>query len=97
MPADDDMTVNERRKYLKRMEPRYRAGTEEQRGELLGEMEQVTGLHRKSLIRLLNGASLERTSRQWQRGSVYGVAVDDVIRVVWESHAGTAASSITMA
>jgi hypothetical protein len=85
MPADDEMTIDERRKYLKRMEPRYRMGTKEQRGELLGEMEQVTGLHRKSLIRLLNGASLERTSRQRQRGIVYGAAVDDVIRVVWES------------
>lgn len=85
MPADDEMTIDERRKYLKRMEPRYRAGTKEQRGELLGEMEQVTGLHRKSLIRLLGRASLEPASRQQQRGIVYGAAVDDVIRVVWES------------
>lgn len=36
MPADDEMSIDERRKYLKRMEPRYRVGTKEQRGALLG-------------------------------------------------------------
>ena len=82
MPADDEMTIDERRKYLRRMGPRYRTASKERRGELLGEMEAVTGLHRKSLVRLLNGTSLERQSRQRQRGKVYGAAVDDVIRVV---------------
>ncbi len=85
MPADDEMTIDERRKYLKRMESRYRTASKERRGELLGEMEAVTGLHRKSLVRLLNAASLERQPRQRQRGKVYGGAVDDAIRVVWES------------
>jgi hypothetical protein len=47
-------------------------------------MEAVTELHRKSLIRLLNG-SLERKPRRRQRGRTYGPQVDDALRVIAES------------
>jgi hypothetical protein len=59
MPTEDQMTVSERRKYLKVMKPRYqkpryqKASCSEQ-SALLTEMEQVTGPHRKSLLRLLH-------------------------------------------
>jgi hypothetical protein len=55
------------------------------RGELLTEMEVVTGLHRKSLIRLVRGPTLERKVRQKVRGRSYGPEVEDAIRVLWES------------
>jgi hypothetical protein len=49
-------------------------------------MEAVTGLHRKSILRLLHGSTLERAPKRPRvRGKRYGVAVADVIRVVWES------------
>ena len=54
MPTDDKMTVNERRKYLRLMSPRYAKADRAGRGGLLTEMEAVTGLHRKSLLRLLH-------------------------------------------
>ena len=57
MPTEDEMTLNERRKYLKRMKPRYLKAKRRERSQLLSEMEQVTGLHRKSLTRLLHAAS----------------------------------------
>ena len=79
------MTVDDRRKYLKRMQSRYLAAECGRKGELLTEMQEVTGLERKSLLRLLKGASLERKRRQVQRGRVYGIEVSDAIRVVWES------------
>lgn len=79
------MTLDDRRKYLKRMQSRYLAAERERKGELLSEMEEVTGLERKSLVRLLHGSSLERKRRETQRGRVYGVEVIDVVRVVWES------------
>lgn len=85
MAAEDAMTIDERRKYLKRMEPRYRAADRAGRSVLLTEMEQVTGLHRKSLTRLLHAPSLERQRRRRQRGRTYGPAVQAVVRVVWES------------
>jgi hypothetical protein len=85
VPAEDAMTIDERRKYLKRMAPRYRAADRAGRGALLTEMEQVTGLHRKSLTRLLAQPSLERRRRTTGRGRTYGPAVAAVVRVVWES------------
>jgi hypothetical protein len=85
MPAEDAMTIDERRKYLKRMWPRYQAADRAGRGALLTEMEAVTSLHRKSLTRLLGGCTLDRRPSTRPRGQTYGPAVSQVIRVVWES------------
>jgi len=85
MPTEDEMTVNERRKYLKRMKPLYLKAKKAERSRLLTEMEQVSGLHRKSLSRLLHAQSLERKSRQKLRRPSYGAEVEEVIMQVWES------------
>jgi hypothetical protein len=85
MPTEEEMTLDERRKYLKRMKPRYLKAKRKGRSQLLSEMEQVTGLHRKSLTRLLHATSLERKKRQKPRERSYGVEVEEVIVVVWES------------
>ncbi len=79
------LTIDERRKYLKRVWSRYRQADRAGRGQLLTEMEQVTGLHRKSLVRLLAAPSLERRPRRRQRGRRYGLAVRGVVATVWES------------
>src|SRR3990172_1960204 len=79
------MNVDDRRKYLSRMQSRYMAAERARKGELLTEMEAVTGLHRKSLVRLLQAPSLQRRPRQVERRRTYGVEVTDVVRVVWES------------
>ena len=84
MNAEDEMTIDERRKYLRKMKTRYRRADRKARGRLLDEMEAVTGLHRKSLIRLING-SLERKRRQRDRGRTYGPEVDQAIQVIAES------------
>jgi hypothetical protein len=85
MPTEERMTVNERRKYLKLMKARYQKAKRSEQSELLTEMEQVTGLHRKSLLRLLPAPTLERQKRSHGRGRTYGLAVEQVILVVWES------------
>src|SRR5690348_12426078 len=79
------MTIDERRTYLKRMRRRYREADRAGKGVLLAEMEAVTGLHRKSLLRLLQAPSLERQPRGRQRGRSYGVEVERVVLRVWES------------
>src|SRR3989440_11715493 len=84
MPTEDEMTVNERRKYLKRMKPLYLKAKKAERSRLLTEMEQVSGLHRKSLSRLLHAQSLERKKRQSARCPSYGKEVEEVIVSVWE-------------
>ena len=84
MSTEDEMTIDERRKYLGRMKKPYSQGSRNERGHLLDEMEAVTELHRKSLIRLMNGG-LKRTPRRQQRGRTYGPEVDDALRVIAES------------
>jgi hypothetical protein len=84
MSSDEKMSLEERRKYLRRMKKRYAQATRKERGQLLDEMEVVTELHRKSLIRLMNG-SLERKPRRKQRGCTYRSNVDDALRVIAES------------
>ena len=64
MPPRDEMTIDERRKYVKLMAPRYQTAKRKERSQLLSEMEQVSKLHRKHLIRLLNGQSLDRQKRK---------------------------------
>jgi hypothetical protein len=84
MSIDDKMTIDERRKYLRKMQERYLQAGRKERGELLDEMEAVTELHRKNLIRLMN-SSLARQPRRRQRGRIYGPEVDDALRVIAES------------
>ncbi len=86
--AEDAMTLNERRKYLKKMWPRYSQADKEGRSVLLTEMEAVTGMHRKSLNRLMRSAhtgALERKKPQAKRPPTYGKAVQAVVEVAWES------------
>jgi transposase InsO family protein len=79
------MTITERRKYLARMLPRYLAADRPQQSLLLTEMQTVTGLHRKSLLRLLNASSLARQPRSRQRARTYGAPLDDALRLIWET------------
>jgi hypothetical protein len=95
MTADGEMGVDERRKYLKLVAKRYLGADREERSRLLTEMGAVTGLHRKSVTRLMNGQSLERRPRGMQRGRVYGAEVAEVIRVVWESEDYLCAERLT--
>jgi hypothetical protein len=84
MSTEEKMNIDERRKYLRMMRKRYEQGRRQECKQLLDEMEAVTGLHRKSLIRLMN-SSLERKPRQRQRSRVYGAEVDGALRVISES------------
>lgn len=95
MPIEDEMTIDERRKYVKKQQERYRKATRKDRGSLLSEMEQVTGMHRKSLTRLLHGASLERQKRRTPRPRSYGPEVEQVIVRVWESRDYICAERLT--
>ena len=84
MPTQGEMTIAERRKYLQIQRGRYLAASRKGRSQLLTEMQQVTGLHRKTLIRLMHSEMGRRLRRQ-QRGRTYGAAVDDALRVIAES------------
>lgn len=81
MSETEPMSVDERRKYIHKMRERYRKGSKKEKGKLLDEIEAVTEMHRKSVIRILNG-QLSRRKRSRERGRAYGVEVDDAIRVI---------------
>ena len=84
MSIDDEMTIDERRKYLYRMQKRYHKAGRREKGKLLDEMEQITGLHRKYLVELMK-SNLRRKPRLRQRGRTYGPEVDDALRMIHES------------
>lgn len=84
MSEEEKMTVDERRKYLRMVKKRYKKANKTKRSQLLDEMEEITGLHRKSLIRLMAG-NLKRKLRRRHRGRQYGADVDDALRVISRS------------
>lgn len=84
MSTEDHMTLDERYKYLRRMKQRYRQANRKEQRRLLDEMQAVTDLHRKSLIRLMKG-SLTRKARCRQRGPTYGPEVEGALCIIAES------------
>jgi hypothetical protein len=84
MAADDKMSLNERRKYLRQMQKRYRKASRQEKSQLLDEMQAVTGQHRKHLTRLMNG-NLERQPRRRERGKTYGHEVAAAVAGIAES------------
>jgi len=84
MSTEDRMTIDERYKYLCRMRQRYLQANQQERGRLLDEMQAVTDLHHKSLIRLISG-SLARKPRRRQRGRTYGPEMESALCIIAES------------
>jgi hypothetical protein len=75
------MSLAERYKYLRLLQPSYLGASRRDRSRLLDQAERVTGLHRKSLIRLVRG-KLVRKRRHRQRGRSYGPQVEYAVRLV---------------
>lgn len=84
MSNDEKMNIDERRKYLHVVRPRYRQAGRKEKGQLLDEVIAVTGLDRKTLIHLMNGR-LERKPRTRERGRTYQGPFDDTLRIIYQS------------
>jgi hypothetical protein len=85
MLEEEKMTIDERFKYLRLVKKEYVKASRAERGRLLDQMGRMTGLHRKSLIRLMS-SRLKRKPRRKQRGRTYGPEVDDALGVISETH-----------
>lgn len=81
MDEKNAMTISERRKYIQIKWETYRKANKGEKKQILDEIEEVTGMHRKSIIRILTG-KISRKKRQRERGKVYGIAEDDAIRTI---------------
>jgi hypothetical protein len=71
--------------YVQALRSRYVRASREEKGKMLDEFTQVTGLHRKAAIRLLNRPSRLKTGRQRGRPRKYGTGAAEALRVVWEA------------
>jgi hypothetical protein len=69
--------------YAQALRPRYENGTKEQKGLMLDEFTQVTGLHRKAAIRLLRKPE-NRVSRRPGRKREYMDLVEP-LKTIWEA------------
>jgi len=94
MTTEEQMTIEERYKYLRMMKARYVKADRQERGRLLDELEAVTGQHRKSLIRRVN-SRLERRPRSRERERIYGPDVTAAIKVVAASMDDPCAERLT--
>lgn len=84
MSEDEKMTVDERRKVLRKIQKRYQQASRQEKSRLLDEMEKLLGMHRGAIGRLLNG-DLTRKPRTRQRGRRYGIEVQRALMVIAES------------
>ena len=71
MPAEEKMTIDEGHRYLRMMRKCYRLATRNECGHLLDEMECMTGLNPKTLIRHMRSRIAHRP-RGKQRGVTCG-------------------------
>ena len=94
MPSEEQMTIEERYKYLRQQQERYRGLDRTGRGKLLDELEAITGLHRKSLVRLMSSKP-KRRPRQHQRGLTYGPEVREAVLAVAEVEDWVCAERLT--
>lgn len=71
--------------YSEAVGPRYKAASKEEKGKILDEFTKVTGLHRKSSIRLLKRVTHHRAGKRRGRPPEYGAEVAEALKAVWEA------------
>jgi hypothetical protein len=71
--------------YAQAVRLRYLRASKEEKGKILDEFKQITGLHRKAAIRLLNRTSQPGTSKRRGRPQRYGSDVAGMLKAIWEA------------
>jgi hypothetical protein len=72
--------------YLKAIHPRYRQAARVEKGRILDEFCRVTGYHRKSALRLLNGPPPgRRPPPRRRRAPRYGTRAIQVLAAIWRA------------
>jgi hypothetical protein len=70
--------------YAQAIRLRYLRAPKVEKGKMLDEFMQVTGLHRKAVIRLLNKTNQPRIGKRRGRPRRYGSDVAGMLKAVWE-------------
>ncbi len=71
--------------YAQAIRLRYLRASKVEKGKMLDEFMQVTGLHRKAVIRLLNKTNQPGTGKRRGRPRKYGSVVAGMLRAIWEA------------
>jgi hypothetical protein len=71
--------------YVQALRNRYFGASREEKGKMLDEFTQVTGLHRKAAIRLLNQLSQVGVGKRRGRPRKYGTGAQEALKVIWEA------------
>ena len=79
------MTAPARRELVEALRQRYAAATREEKSRILSEFATVSGLHRKSAIRVLNAEAELVPAKRRGRPRVYDLAVEQALIVMWEA------------
>ena len=80
------MTAPARRELVEALRQRYAAATREEKNSILTEFTSVSGLHRKSAIRVLNAeAEPEPPIKRAGRPRLYDQAVQQGLVTLWEA------------
>ena len=82
---NDVMTAPARRELVEALRQRYAAATREDKVRILSEFAAVSGLHRKSAIRVLNAQSELAPAKRRGRPCVYDQAVQQGLVTLWEA------------
>ncbi len=79
------MTRRSTLEYAQAIRLRYLRTSKGEKGKILDEFIQVTGLHRKAAIRLLNGTQQLGIGKRRGRPKRYGIDVAVMLKTVWEA------------
>ncbi|MDD5287744.1 MAG: ISNCY family transposase [Dehalococcoidales bacterium] len=78
------MTRNSIKEYAEAVKERYKKATKPEKGRILDEFTQATGLHRKAAIRLLNRRNT-KAKKRCGRPRRYDVRIVEALKMVWEA------------
>ena len=79
------MSAQAKREYLQAIYGRYRQASRAEKHRMLDECCQITGYHRKYVLRQLNGPGLTAPARPRRRAATYSPAVIDALAAIWEA------------
>jgi hypothetical protein len=85
LPKEVEVTRHSILEYVEALRKRYFKASRREKGRMLDEFTQVTGLHRKAAIRLLNRQGKSVASKRRGRKRKYDTAVAEALRLVWEA------------
>ena len=79
--------MDTRRQLPRALKTRYQAASKAEKTRILEEFVLISGYHRKSAIRLLNGAVTNgsQQSRSTTARSIYGAVVQQALIVLWQA------------